>query len=395
MLASTGELLSRGPGDRAPLFGFRDKVCGVSAQSAHHPCAASAHHRRMPADPPQQPADGPEIPLCGGKSARRPRGIASDRVIADLAVRQHGVVGVAQLVARGLSVRTVDKRVAAGRLYRVHQGVYAVGYPRLTTRGRWMAAVLACDPGAVLSHRSAAALWGLREDRRPSIDVTAPNRRGRAPTGISAHRNGSLNAADRTSLHGIPCTNVARTLLDLAAVLPVWELRKALSEAEVLRILDHDAVRRLIKRSRGRRGVARLRMLLDDIHPETKRTRSEMERLFLRMCDRAGLPRPEVNVALDVGGRQLRPDFLWRDAGLIIEADSRRYHDTDSAFQSDRRREQRLQLAGWRVSRCTWEQIDREPHVLAKTIRGLLAQPHFPPTGRKYPYAVENRPVGG
>jgi very-short-patch-repair endonuclease len=170
-------------------------------------------------------------------------------------------------------------------------------------------------------------------------------------------------------------------------------LRKALSEAEVLRILDHDAVRRLIKRSRGRRGVARLRMLLDDIHPETKRTRSEMERLFLRMCDRAGLPQPEVNVVLDAGGRRLTPDFLWRDAGLIVEADSRRYHDTDSAFQSDRRREQRLQLAGWRVSRCTWEQIEREPRNLAETIRGLLVQPFPPPTGRKYPYTVGNRPV--
>jgi very-short-patch-repair endonuclease len=151
-------------------------------------------------------------------------------------------------------------------------------------------------------------------------------------------------------------------------------------------------VRRLIKRSRGRRGVARLRMLMDEIHPLTKRTRSEMERLFLRMCERAGLPRPEVNVALDVDGRQLRPDFLWRDAGLIVEADSRRYHDTDSAFQSDRRREQRLQLAGWRVSRCTWEQIEREPRTLAETVRGLLSQPS---TGRKYPYAVGNRPVGG
>lgn len=258
-----------------------------------------------------------------------------------------------------------------------------------------MAAVLACGPDAVLSHRSAAALWGLREDRHPFVDVIAPNRRGRVPAGIGAHRDGTLTVADRTSLDGVPCTNVPRTLLDLAAVVPVWELRKAISEAEVLRILDHTAVRRLIKRNKGRRGVARLRMLLDDIHPETKRTRSEMELLFLRMCDRGGVPRPEVNVVLNVGGRRLRPDFLWRDAGLIVEADSRRYHDTGSAFQSDRRREQRLQLAGWRVSRCTWEQIDHEPRALAQTIRGLLAQATPPSTGRKYAHTVEDRPVGG
>lgn len=187
--------------------------------------------------------------------------------------------------------------------------------------------------------------------------------------------------ADRISLHGIPCTSVPRTLLDLAAVLPVRDLRKAISEAEVLRLMDQRAVRRLIKRSRGRRGVARLRMLMDDIHPQTRRTRSEMELMFLRICERAGLPEPEVNATLDVNGHRLKPDFLWRGAGLIIEADSRRYHDTDSAFQRDRRREQCLQLAGWRVSRCTWEQIEREPRSLAVTIRGLLAQTS--PTGLK------------
>jgi very-short-patch-repair endonuclease len=246
-----------------------------------------------------------------------------------------------------------------------------------------MAAVLACGPGAVLSHRSAAALWGLRKDRRPSIDVTAPNRRGRAPAGISAHRDGSLLDADRAVLHGIPCTTVPRTLLDLAAVVPIEELRRAISEAEVLRLLDHQAVRRLIKRSRGRRGVARLRMLLDGIHPQTKRTRSDLELLFLEMCERARLPEPEVNVKIDVEDGPLKPDFLWRDAGLIIEADSRRYHDTDSAFQIDRKREQRLMLAGWRVARCTWEQVEHEPRRLAETIRRLLEQQSGRPLHRR------------
>ncbi len=269
---------------------------------------------------------------------------------------------------------TAQWRVQVGALHRIHFGVYAVGHPQVTSQRGWMAAVLACGPGAVLSHRSAAALWGLREDSGVSIDVTAPNRRGRIPKGISAHRDGSLAPADHTKLHGVPCTSVARTLLDFAGVAPTWELRKAISEAEVLRVLDHGVVRSLIKRSGGRRGVARLRMLMDEIHPLTRRTRSDMEILFLRMCERAGLPQPEVNVTLEVGGRRLMPDFLWRDSGLIVEADSRRYHDTDSAFQSDRRREQRLQLAGWRVSRCTWEQIEREPRALANTIRGLLTQ---------------------
>jgi very-short-patch-repair endonuclease len=275
-------------------------------------------------------------------------------------------------------------RIAAGSLHRVHQGVYAVGYLSLDSLGRKMAAVLACGADALLSHRSAADLWGIRVDDRLSIDVTAPNRRGRIPGGIDAHRDGLITAIDRTRLKGIPCTTVERTLLDLAAVVPIWELRKAISEAEVLGLLDFANLRSLIKRCRGRRGVARLRMVLDEIHPETRRTHSEIERRFLRMCVRAGLPQPEVNTLLDVGGRRLRPDFVWRDASLIVEADGRRYHDTASAFQRDRRRDQRLLLAGWRVVRCTWEQVEREPRALAATIRTLLAQP-TPADGPKTP----------
>jgi very-short-patch-repair endonuclease len=130
----------------------------------------------------------------------------------------------------------------------------------------------------------------------------------------------------------------------------------------------------MLQRHPGRRGVAKLRRLLEEIHPETKRTRSELERMFLGMCSRAGLPSPEVNVPLQVDRGRLEADFLWRDAGLIVEADSRQFHDTDSAFLNDRRREQRLQLAGWRVSHCTWEQVEFEPTRLAQTIRLLLAQ---------------------
>jgi predicted transcriptional regulator of viral defense system len=299
-----------------------------------------------------------------------------DRRIAEIAARQHGLVTLEQLHGLGLSKDRVGQRARAGRLHRVHEGVYAVGHALLTSKGRWMAAVLACGSGAVLSHQSAAVLWEMSDDESKLIDVTAPNRRGRHPSGIAAHRNGSLKLRDCATVHGIPCTTVEKTLLDLAAVAPSWRLRRALAEAEVLRIVDLPALRALLRRSRGRRGVARLRLLLDEIHPQTKRTRSELERLFLRVCERGGLPRPEVNVPLDVGGRDLKPDFLWRDAGLIVETDGRRYHDTGSAFQLDREREQSLQLAGWRVSRCTWEQVEREPRRLVSVIRGLLTQPN-------------------
>jgi very-short-patch-repair endonuclease len=298
-----------------------------------------------------------------------------DAALGQLAARQHGVVSLAQLRGLGICRSTAQKRVAAGRLHCVHHGTYAVGHPLLTREGRYMSAVLACGPDAVLSHRSAAALAGLREDLRETIDVTAPNRRGRIPRGIAAHRDGALASADRAKVDGIPCTSVARTLLDLAAVVPTWEVRKAISEAEVLGSLDRDAVRRLIKRSRGWRGVARLRTLLDELDPATKVTRSELERRFLRLCRDAGLPRPEVNTRLGLPGFAIEPDFLWREPRLIVEADGRRFHDTASAFERDRRRDQRLMRAGWRVVRCTWRQVVDEPGELARTLRAILAPP--------------------
>jgi very-short-patch-repair endonuclease len=149
-------------------------------------------------------------------------------------------------------------------------------------------------------------------------------------------------------------------------------LRKAIEEAEVKRLLDVAAMRALIRRSRGRRGVARLRMLIDALHPDTKNTRSRLERRFLRMCERAKLPRPEVNVLLDLGSTVVEADFLWRDGRLIVETDGRESHDTASAFENDRRRDQHLMVAGWRVLRCTWHQVSTEPAELGHTIRTLL-----------------------
>jgi predicted transcriptional regulator of viral defense system len=295
--------------------------------------------------------------------------------VGRLAVAQNGVMTLPQLEDLGLSEEAILKRVARCRLYRIHQRVYAVTPGVMTERGRFMAAVLACGSGAVLSHRSAAYLWGLTEKWNEPIDVTAPNRRGRSPEGVAAHRDGSLQPIDKTSLHGIPCTTVARTILDCATVAPEWEVRKVVAEAEVLRILDKDRLRALLKRSRRRRGVARLRLILDTIHPQTERTRSELEHLLLEALARATVPQPEVNVWLPApDGRRYQADFLWRDAKRIIEADSRRFHDTDSAFVSDRKRQQQLELAGWRVTRCTWEEVEQEPRRLVLTIQGLLAQ---------------------
>jgi predicted transcriptional regulator of viral defense system len=311
----------------------------------------------------------------GPKTRQIVRFSAHQHDVGRLAVAQNGVVTLAQLEGLGLSEDAVMKQVERGRLHRIHQTVYSLTPRVMTQRGVFMAAVLACGPGAVLSHRSAAYLWGLVDHWEGPIDVTAPNRRGRSPDGVAAHRDGSLQPIDKTVRYGVPCTTVPRTVLDYAGVEREEKVRRAIAQGEVLGILDKAKVRALLKRSRRRRGVARLRLILDTIHPQTKRTRSELERLFLEMCARHDVPEPGVNVWLPApDGNRYEADFLWRDQGLIVEADSRRFHDTDSAFVEDRKRRQQLELAGWRVSQCTWEEVEREPRRLALTVRGLIAR---------------------
>jgi hypothetical protein len=295
-----------------------------------------------------------------------------------MAAGQMGLVALWQLEGLGMDRSTVAKRVAAGRLHRVHQGVYAVGHTALPRRAPFMAAALACGPDAVISHRSAAALWGLRPDGRSRIDVTAPGRRGRIPAGIDAHRHSSLRAVDRAEVDGIPCTSVARTLLDLAAVVPARELRNAITQAEVSRSFDLAAVREVIGRSPRRRGVERLRRAVAEHDPHDELAREELERRFLALCRRAGLPAPEVNAPLLVDGAPIEADFLWREAGLVVEADGHRYHGIASAFEGDRRRDQRLTVGGWRVIRCTWRQVVDEPVALARTIGDLLSRSPSP-----------------
>lgn len=284
------------------------------------------------------------------------------------------MVALWQLADFELHPKVVDKRVAAGRLHRVHQGVFAVGHPLLSRHGHLMAAVVACGPDAVLSHRSAAALWGIREDSRSRIDVTAPGRRGRVPAGIDAHRHGSLRPPDRILRHGIPCTSLARTLLDLAGVVSYRQLRHAVKQAEVEGLFDLTAMREVLSRSRRRRGVARLRAAISDHDPREQLTRMELEARLLNLYRRHDLLLPEVNGHLVVNGISMMPDFLWRDARLIVEADSRRVHGTVVAFEEDRKRDQMLTAAGWTVIRVTWRQVRDEPERLIRTIRSLVSR---------------------
>jgi len=314
------------------------------------------------------------------RCARRPhdgrfeQGCGVDQRIAALAKAQYGIVGLGDLRELGLSSRAVRHRVASGRLHRVHAGVYAVGHPRITRDGRDLAAVLACGPGAGLSHRSAGARRGLRPSSRAVVDVITSRQGGRRRAGIDAHVSATLLPRDFSDVDGIRCTSVARTLLDLGAILPQREIERAFDRAEVLEVLDARQIEDVLARAGRHRGARVLRTVLDEHVAGSTLTRTKLEEAFLAICREVGLPRPAVNVWIPIEPLGYEADFLWRDRGLIAEVDGRNVHATRRAFEHDRRRDQQLMLAGFRVVRFTWRQVEREPRAVATAMRALLAQ---------------------
>ena len=278
-----------------------------------------------------------------------------------MAERQHGVIARRQLTALGVGRGAVDYRVLRGRLRPIHHGVYGVGHGALSREARWMAAVLATGPGAVLSHQSAATLWGLRPTARARIDVTVP-RVLRARPGIHPHRN--VVAPDEvTSANGIPTTTVPRTLLDLAAVLPPQAVKRAVAEAEVLRLADPLSLQDLVARHPRHRGLAEPRS------HDPGLTRSELEVRFIAFLDDAVLPGPSVNTRVE----SFEVDFAWHEQRLIAELDGYAFHATRIAFERDRARDRLLQARGWRVVRITWRQLHDHPAALAAELAALLS----------------------
>ena len=210
--------------------------------------------------------------------------------VSELSGRQWGVVSTVQLRALGVGRSAITRRVQAGHLHRLHPAVYAVGHRALRVEGRRLAAVLACGPGAVLSHRTAGAHRGLLRTDQTRIDVTAPRGRHGAP-GIRLHRSRSLDAQDTTTHQGIPITTVSRTLLDLAAIARDGELERALAQAERLRLYDPRAITDLLARANGHRGAA---ILARATSCEPTWTRNAWEAAFLVRIRGAGLPQPLV-----------------------------------------------------------------------------------------------------
>jgi hypothetical protein len=289
--------------------------------------------------------------------------------VARLANGQHGVVGRWQLLELGLGAWEIKRWVRSGRLTPLHREAFAFGHTALGRNGRWHAAVLACGEEAVLSHRSAAVLWGLAGDWRGGIDVTAPGGRQFRPgrLGIRLHRCHFHEPGERTHRAGIPVTSVARTLFDFAEAVDFERLEKAWEEADRLKLLRLGEVELVCERGYGRRAVRPVRRLIAEARAAAT-TRSPLEDRFLAFCRHYGIPAPNTNT--HVLGHEV--DALWPAARLVAELDSWEFHAHRSAFERDRARDPKFLLAGYRPIRVTNRRLDREADQLADEIRGLL-----------------------
>jgi very-short-patch-repair endonuclease len=255
----------------------------------------------------------------------------------------------------------------------MHRGVYAIVGRRLLTRqAHWMAAVLACGPGAVLSHLAAAALWGIRRGTR--IEVTVPRGGRTSRKGVHLHW-ANLPADEATTHHGIPTTTVPRTLLDLSAVVQHDELRSAMRQAEQLRLTDPLWLGDLIGRYPRKPGIPILKAVVQEAQRGLNIVRSELEESFQAFLLNACLPLPITNTLIE----GIEVDCVWRDQRLIVELDSRTHHAIVHAFETDRARDRRLEAAGWRVVRITWRQLHDTPEEIEADLRKLLAQAPAPP----------------
>jgi very-short-patch-repair endonuclease len=268
----------------------------------------------------------------------------ADLRIAEIAGQQHGVVTVEQLRGAGIDKYGVRERVRTGRLHRLHRGVYAVGHRSLSWRGRWLAAVLAAGDGAVLSHVSAVALWQFLRPIPGPVHVTvgAAVRRKSRP-GLQLHRSRTLTPRDVTRRHGIAVTTPARTIEDIRGEIEPYLFRRALRQAELA----------------GHR-VPHL--------SATRRTRSDLELLFLSFCDDHGLPRPLVN--RKVHGR--RVDFFWPEQRVAVETDSWQYHRGSVSFEDDHERDLELRAHGIVTRRYTGDQIEAASEAVAADLREAL-----------------------
>jgi hypothetical protein len=292
------------------------------------------------------------------------------RAIAELAGRQHGVIATRQLRELGVTKSGVLRRVRNGLLHPQHLGVYSVGTARLTPRGRCLAAVLACGPEAALSHRAAANLWEIRPNAG-RIEVSVPRRRD-GPPGVSVHRTRMLDPRDFTVKDGIRVTGLARTLLDLSAVVGRHDLDKAIDRAERARIFDLTQVIEVLDRARGRKGAEALRRAIAAYEPSTQK--SELERRFKRLLEQApDIPTPFFNALIDGELATHEVDAFWEHHALAVQLDGFEFHRTRRDRERDAGSDADLELAGIRVMRLTWDDAVVHGERTLRRLRRALA----------------------
>jgi very-short-patch-repair endonuclease len=292
---------------------------------------------------------------------------------------QHGVLARGQLLELGFSAEWIRHRLATGRLHRVWRGVYAVGRPQLTQPGRWMAAALACGPDAVLSHTSAAALWEIRARPEREIHISVPARTRHRRPGIVVHRRATLDDSEVTSQRGIPTTTPIATLIDIAPSLTRDHLEAAINEADRRGLANPDQLRSTLDDAVPRPGTAIVRKVLDE--RTFTRTDSHLERRFLRLARKAGLPEPLTQHQLN----GFKVDFYWSALRLVVETDGLTYHRTPAQQTADRLRDQAHIAAGLTTLRFTHAQVAHDPQHVRRTLAAMMVRQAPGPPGPRGP----------
>jgi very-short-patch-repair endonuclease len=299
--------------------------------------------------------------------------------VSALADRQHGVISRDQLRHLGFKDGAINHAATTARLHRVFHSAYALGHARIAERGRLMAATLACGKGAVLSHRSAGALLGLLDEGPAVIDVIAPPSRGRGIDGICLHRVRPPRLEETGTMHGIPCTSPARTLVDLAGVVGEWTLRSAFERAARREMLDLPAIERSM--DPRRRGMKVLLKLIEEwrgaapLLGKRGKLKSPLEAKVLPLLVRRDLPPPLFNAPVQIADGRIEVDFLWPGHRFALEADSRDFHGAAVAFERDRWRDRELMRAGYSILRVTHREAEKEAEAIAETVAARLSAP--------------------
>jgi hypothetical protein len=282
-----------------------------------------------------------------------------------------------QLRAAGLADEAISRWVRTGRLHPVFRSVFAFGRRSLGPRARLRAAALTCGPGTVISHRSAAWLLGFGARNPRTIDVISSTQAGRKVDGIKAHKVPRPAPTELVPIDGIPCTNAARTIVDLAGTYGETQMRETVERAASAKVLDLPGIEAILDARPRRRGAPCLRRVIDDWRPVAETAnfedaRSLYEVKLLPLIAAAGLPMPRINAPVQTAERILEVDLLWPDQRFVLEADSRRHHAIEVAFERDHRRDRELLAANFGYLRVTWREAEHEPEAVFAVVRGEL-----------------------